>query len=122
MRSPLAQARGLGSAKDGSAHWWAQRVTAVALVPLTIWFIASLVALTGGDHSAFVAWLRSPLNTVLMVTFVIAVFYHMALGLQVVAEDYVHDDRIKIPTIILIQIGCSMFTLTCIILIMQITS
>lgn len=121
-RTPLAEARGLGSAKEGAAHWWAQRVTAVALVPLTIWFVGSLLALTGGDHSTFVVWLRSPFNTVLMAVFVIAVFFHMALGLRVVVEDYVHDGRIKIPAIVIIQIGCLTLIITGIIaIIMTIT-
>lgn len=119
-RTSLAEARGLGSAKEGAAHWWAQRVTAVALVPLTIWFVGSLLALTGGDHSAFVVWLRSPFNAVAMVAFVVAVFYHMALGLRVVVEDYVHDDRIKIPAIIIFQIACFMLSITGIITIIMI--
>lgn len=111
-RTPLAEARGLGSAKEGAAHWWAQRVTAVALVPLTIWLVGSLLALTGGDHSTFVVWLRSPFNAALMVAFVVVVFYHMALGLRVVVEDYIHDDRIKIPAIVIIQIGCFILSVT----------
>ncbi|MBL28248.1 MAG: succinate dehydrogenase, hydrophobic membrane anchor protein [Rhodospirillaceae bacterium] len=111
-RTPLAEARGLGSAKEGAAHWWAQRVTAMALVPLTIWFVGSLLALTGGDHSTFVVWLRSPFNTVVMVVFVVAAFYHMALGLRVVVEDYIHDARIKIFAIAIIQIGCFILSIT----------
>jgi succinate dehydrogenase / fumarate reductase, membrane anchor subunit len=119
-RTPLAEARGLGSAREGAAHWWAQRVSAVALVPLTIWFLGSILALIGGDHSAFVAWLRSPVNAVVMVAFVIAVFYHMALGLVVVVEDYAHDARIKIPAIAITQTGCLMLGITCIVAIINI--
>ena len=91
MRSPLARAMGLGSAKDGVEHWWMERVSAVALVPLTLWFVASIIAHTGSDYATFIAWLRTPLATILMILLLIALFYHTALGLQVVIEDYVHS-------------------------------
>lgn len=104
-RSPLARARGLGSAKEGVEHWWAERVSAVALLPLTIWFAASVMAVAGGDHAAFVAWLGSPLSSVCMVLLLIALFYHMALGLQVVIEDYIHS-RAKTPLLVAMRLGC----------------
>ena len=106
MRSPLSRARGLGSAREGVEHWWMQRVTAVALIPLTLWFAASLIALTGSDYNAFIAWLRAPFVTILMVLLLIALFHHMALGLQVVVEDYVHSDRVKIPAVVAIRFAC----------------
>ena len=109
MRSPLSRARGLGSAKEGVDHWWMQRVTAVALIPLTLWFMASLIARAGGDYSAFIVWLRAPFVTILMVLLLIALFYHTALGLRVVVEDYVHSERVKIPILVVIYLGC--FTL-----------
>ena len=90
-RSPLARAIGLGSAKQGVEHWWAERVSAVALVPLTLWLVASIIAHTGSDYANFIAWLRTPLATILMILLLIASFYHTALGLQVVIEDYVHS-------------------------------
>jgi succinate dehydrogenase / fumarate reductase membrane anchor subunit len=82
-----------------------QRVTAVALVPLTLWFAGSLIARAGNDYGAFILWLRTPFTTVLMVLLLIALFYHMALGLQVVVEDYVHTDRIKVPAVVAINLG-----------------
>jgi succinate dehydrogenase / fumarate reductase membrane anchor subunit len=82
-----------------------QRVTAVALVPLTLWFAASLIACAGSGYGAFILWLRTPFTPVLMVLLLIALFYHMALGLQVVVEDYVHTDRIKMPTVVAIHLG-----------------
>ena len=91
MRSPLARAIGLGSAKEGVEHWWLERVSAIALVPLTLWFVASIIAHTGSDYATFIAWLRTPLATILMVLLLISLFYHTALGLQVVIEDYVHS-------------------------------
>ena len=63
MRSPLSRARGLGSAKEGVEHWWMQRVTAAALIPLTLWFVASLIALTSSDYNTFIAWLRAPIRS-----------------------------------------------------------
>ena len=105
MRSPLARAIGLGSAKGGVGHWWAERVSAIALVPLTLWFIASLIAHTGSDHATFIAWLRTPLATILMILLLIAVFHHTALGLQVVIEDYVHSGA-KFVAVIAVRLGC----------------
>ena len=96
MQSPLRRAQGLGSARAGVEHWWTQRVTAVALIPLTLWFVAFLIALRGSDYNIVIAWLRAPVATILMVLLLIMLCYHMALGLQVVIEDYVHSDRVKI--------------------------
>jgi succinate dehydrogenase / fumarate reductase membrane anchor subunit len=106
MRSPLGRARGLGSARAGVEHWWMQRVSAAALIPLTLWFVVSLIALTGSDYNAFIAWLKAPFVAILMVLLLIALFHHMALGLQVVVEDYVHSDRAKIPTVVAIRLAC----------------
>ena len=96
LRSPLGRAAGLGSAKEGVAHWWAQRVTAVALIPLVLWVVISLVALTGADRSVVVAWLHAPFPAIVMALLLIAGFYHMCLGIQVVVEDYVHTEWVKI--------------------------
>ncbi len=95
LRTPLARARGLGSAKEGVQHWWMQRVTAVALVPLSLWFVASLIAVAGADYPTVVAWVGSPLNTALLVILLVSVFYHAILGLQVVIEDYIHREWLK---------------------------
>jgi succinate dehydrogenase / fumarate reductase membrane anchor subunit len=106
MRSPLGRARGLGSAREGVEHWRMQRVSAAALIPLTLWFVVSLIALTSSDYNAFIAWLKAPFVAILMVLLLIALFHHMALGLQVVVEDYVHSDRAKIPTVLAIRLAC----------------
>jgi succinate dehydrogenase / fumarate reductase membrane anchor subunit len=105
MRAPLARAIGLGSAKEGVQHWWTQRVSAIALVPLMVWFIAAIIAQTGSDYTAFIAWLRKPFPGVLMVLLLIALFYHMALGLQVVIEDYVHSS-VRFAAVIAVRLGC----------------
>ena len=106
MRSPLGRVVGLGSAQDGVEHWWLQRLTAVALVPLTIWFVASIIAHTASDYERFIAWLSTPLTTTFMTLLLIAMFYHTALGLQVVIEDYVHSAA-KIPLLVAMRLGCS---------------
>ena len=105
MRSPLACAIGLGSAKDGVGAWWAERVSAVAIVPLTLWFVASIIGHAGSDHAAFVVWLRNPLASIPMVLLLIALFNHTALGLQVVIEDYVHSG-IKFAAVIAMRLAC----------------
>ncbi|MCH8270709.1 MAG: succinate dehydrogenase, hydrophobic membrane anchor protein [Planctomycetes bacterium] len=82
MRSPLGRVRGLGSAREGVGHWWAQRMTALALVPLALWFVAALVALTGADHASARDWIGAPVPASLLVLLIVATFYHGALGLQ----------------------------------------
>jgi succinate dehydrogenase / fumarate reductase membrane anchor subunit len=105
MRSPLARAIGLGSAKEGASSWWAERISAVALVPLTLWFAACLIAQTASDYATFIAWMRSPLAATLMILLLIALFYHTALGLQVVIEDYVHSGT-KFAWELAVRLGC----------------
>ncbi|MGA8900829.1 succinate dehydrogenase, hydrophobic membrane anchor protein [Bradyrhizobium sp.] len=105
MRSPMARAIGLGSAKEGVGAWWAERVSAVALLPLTLWFAASIIAHTGSDYATLVVWLRTPLAAILMTLLLIALFYHTALGLQVVIEDYVHSAT-KFAAVIAARLGC----------------
>ncbi len=104
-RSPFSRGIGLGSAKEGVEHWWRERVTAVALVPLTLWFIASLIVHSGSDYGAIVVWLRMPGTAFLMVLLLITLFYHMALGLQVIVEDYIHSAA-KLPMVILVRFAC----------------
>lgn len=103
IRTPLARARGLGSAKDGVGHWWAQRITAVALVPLTLWLVVSIAARAGAGHEAVLAWLSSPVAAVAVVLFLGVLFYHSQLGLQVVVEDYVHSEWLKLATLVVLQ-------------------
>ena len=105
MRSPLALAIDLGSAKEGSGRWWAERVSALALVPLTLYFAASIIAHTGSDYSTFIVWLRTPLAAAVMILLLIALFHHTALGLQVVIEDYVHSGA-KLAALIALRLGC----------------
>lgn len=102
-RSPLGRARGLGSAREGTAHWWAQRLTAVALVPLTLWFVIGLIGTIGAEHALVADWIGLPINATLMVILLVALFHHAQLGLQVVIEDYVHHEGLKIAGIMLVK-------------------
>lgn len=108
-RSRLARSIGLGSAGKGVEHWWGQRVSAVALVPLTLWFVASMIAHRADDYASFVLWLRTPLASIAMVLLLIALFHHVALGLQVVVEDYVHSTR-KFALLVVTRLGCLTLT------------
>jgi succinate dehydrogenase / fumarate reductase membrane anchor subunit len=103
IKTPLSRVRGLGAAKDGVAHFWAQRVTAVALVPLTIWFLASVVAFTGATYQAVTDYISNPVVAVLLILFLGAAFYHMKLGLKVVIEDYIQREGSKIALLILLN-------------------
>ncbi len=90
LRNPLAGAKGLGSAKDGTTHWWHQRLTAIALALLTPWFVLFMVGLLGADHATVQRAIAQPLTATLLTAFVLSLFWHARLGLQVVVEDYVH--------------------------------
>lgn len=103
MRTPMARVRGLGAAKEGVHHWWMQRLTAIALVPLTLWFVVSVAGLAGMDHAAAAAWIGSPPVTVLLVLLIAATFWHAQLGVQVVVEDYVHNEAVKLAALIAIK-------------------
>jgi succinate dehydrogenase membrane anchor subunit len=103
MRSPLGRALGLGSAKRGVEHWWVQRVTAVALIPLTLWFVIALLRLMGSDVRAVQQWLGHTVQAILMVLFLIATFYHAALGLEVVVEDYVHAEPARLGLVLIVR-------------------
>ena len=103
-RTPIARARGLGSAKDGTHHWWMQRITAIALVPLTVWLVGSLVAIGSADHAQTVHWIRSPAVSIALLLTIAALFHHAQLGLQVVIEDYVHAEWKKIAVLITVKL------------------
>jgi len=103
LRSPVGRVLGLGSAKDGTSHWWAQRVSAVALIPLTLWFLLSLLALPALDYATVRAWLSVPLSGLLAVLLVAVLTYHSYLGTTVVIEDYVHAAGTKLLSLLLLR-------------------
>jgi succinate dehydrogenase / fumarate reductase membrane anchor subunit len=104
LQTPLGKFLGYGSAKEGTGHWLAQRVSAVALVPLTLWFALALLSMDAFDHATVVAWIASPLNAILLILLVLAGLYHSMLGVQVVVEDYVHGGT-KVVTLIVLQLA-----------------
>ncbi len=120
IRTPLAHARGLGSAKSGTGHWWAQRLTAVALIPLIIWFVISLVIMTGSDHDTAIAWIGNPLTAILLVLLIATGFYHMQLGLQVVIEDYFHTRWMEIALLLSVKGAAVLFGVTAIFAVLKI--
>jgi succinate dehydrogenase / fumarate reductase membrane anchor subunit len=108
MRTPLARVLGLGSAKQGSSHWWWQRMTAIALVPLGVWFVISVLMLAGSGHDRATLWLRSPFQAAPFMLFMAVAFWHAALGLQVVVEDYIHTEGLKMAVLITIKMTISL--------------
>ena len=105
LRSHLGRVRGLGSSNDGVNHWWMQRLTGVALVPLCLWFVFSIVSLVDANLSSVTNWVGRHFNPVLLVLLVICMFYHAQLGLQVVIEDYIHSEPIKVMLLVVTKLG-----------------
>ncbi len=101
MRTPLNKVRGLGSAKEGTDHFWRQRVSALANIPLTLFLVAIIIMLAGKDHATAVAWLGSPLVAIPMLALVISGAIHMRLGMQVIIEDYVRHEGLKVLSLAL---------------------
>ena len=99
LRTPISHIRGLGSVKDGLGHWTMQRLTAIANLLLIAWFLISAMMLAGADYQETKAWLASPVSASLMLLLIASVFYHAKLGLQVVIEDYVHHEGLKIAAV-----------------------
>jgi succinate dehydrogenase / fumarate reductase membrane anchor subunit len=106
MRTPLRRARYLGAAHDGTEHWWRQRLTAVALIPLAILFVGGVITLMGADYAEAVAFLSSPWVAMIALAFLAVGFYHLKLGLQVIIEDYVHHEGTKLTLLVLNSLIC----------------
>jgi succinate dehydrogenase / fumarate reductase, membrane anchor subunit len=111
LRSPLGRVRGLGSAKSGVHHWWVQRVTSISLLPLTLWFVLSVATLSGAGYADTVAWIARPWNAVLLLVTIGVTFYHTALGLQVIVEDYANQEWVKMGLILAVKGACLVLAL-----------
>lgn len=103
FETPIKKTHGLGSVKTGVHHWWVQRVTAIALIPLTLWVVFSVALRVGEDYASVTAWFREPLTTVMLSLFVFFATYHASLGLQVVIEDYIHHQPAKIAALLVVN-------------------
>jgi succinate dehydrogenase / fumarate reductase, membrane anchor subunit len=101
LRSPLGRVRGLGSAGNGVQHWWVQRLTSIALVPLAVWLLVSLLTLPALDFVTLVSWIAGTWTATLLALFVFIASWHSSLGIQVILEDYVHDDGLKTLSLVL---------------------
>ena len=121
FRTALHNVRGLGSAKSGTQHWWMQRVTALALLPLMLWLAWSMARLSGLDYDAALAWVRSPITSVLLISTVLALVYHAKLGLQVVIEDYVHAEGVKFISLIALKFVALLLALASILAVLRIS-
>lgn len=119
MKTPLARVKGLGAAKEGVDHWWHQRLTALALIPLTVWFCLAIARLPGSDHATLVAWIAAPWNAVLLVALIIAGLYHGYLGVQVVMEDYVHPHWVRTTLIVASGFGAFLLAIAAIFVVLQ---
>ena len=122
LRSPLSKAIGLGSAKHGFSHWWWQRISAVALIPLSLWFVYSIVCLitTGASYITVHDWLSSPFNATVMLLFVLSALFHGQTGLQVVIEDYIHTKWVNLTLLLLIKFASVILALMAIISVLKV--
>ena len=111
LQTPLGRVRGLGSAKGGTHHWWLQRVTSIALLPLTIWFALSAASHAGAGYEAAVEWIARPWNATLLLATVALTFHHLAAGLQVVIEDYVRGHFARLGAVLAVKLASALLAL-----------
>jgi len=119
MRSSLGRARGLGPTKEGYHHWWMQRLTSIAMIPLSFWFVYTIVNLIGADYDAMLAWADNHDNALMMVLFVVVMFHHLNAGMQVVFEDYVHTKWAKMAGQIIVKYGCFLLGASCVLAVLR---
>jgi succinate dehydrogenase / fumarate reductase membrane anchor subunit len=121
LRSPLGRVLGSGSAKDGTGHWWAQRVTATALLLLGVWFLWSLRQIAGIDYLQFTSWVARPWNSVMLILWCVTLAWHSTLGLQVVIEDYLHAPFIKVLALLLNRFSHAVVAVAAVVAVMRIS-
>lgn len=121
LRTPISHIRGLGSAKEGLGHWKMQRLTALANVMLVAWFLISAISLAGAGYEETRAWLASPISASLMVLLIMSVFYHVKLGIQVVIEDYVHHEGLKLLSLTALALATIGLGVACIVAVLKIS-
>lgn len=114
IRTAIARARGLGSAKDGVEHWWMQRVSSVALLPLSLYWLAHIKDIADPDYNVFITFIGDPFVSIMAILFIVAAFYHAMLGMQVIIEDYVHGKGTKVACLMLNKLAFWGMGLACI--------
>lgn len=119
IQTPLGRVRGLGSAKSGVAHFWHQRLSAAALVPLTIWFVWSVARYAGAPYAEVIEFFHNPFNAAAMLLFVLAGLYHMVLGLQVVVEDYIQREATRLGLLLLVNFAAFAAGVTAVIAVLR---
>lgn len=120
MKSKMAQAKGLGASGEGTGNWMSIRITALANIPLVLWFVFSMAGLKGAFYAVFIAWVSSPLNAILLILLVISVFYHAVLGSREIVEDYIHHEGFKLFKIIATRLFFFALGIACIFSILKI--
>ena len=120
LMTPLNRVLGLGTAKGAAEHWWVQRMTAVALLPLALWFGYELLTMPGFDYASVVAWVREPVTSILLILFVMAAGYHSALGVQVVIEDYVTGKGLRAATLMASTLAHAALTIAAVFAVLKI--
>ena len=120
LRTPLKIARRLGSSRSGVHHWWLQRVTAIALIPLSIWFLFLMGALIHADYPTVLAAIAQPVHAILLILLSLCLFWHGALGLQVVIEDYVHTRWLELTLQIALRFGAILGALVCVLAVLAV--
>ncbi len=121
LESDLARVRGLGSAKDGTHSFWHQRLTAIALIPLSLWFVTGLICVMDSTHAEAVAWIQAPHVTTLLIALITALLYHVKIGLQEVFEDYIHTEWLKFASRICLNLGTALCGLVSVVAILKIS-
>ena len=120
LRTTIGRIRGLGSAREGTGHWKAQRLTAISNLFLVLWFVFSAMALAGGGYPEYRAWIASPITASLMILLIVSVFYHARLGVQVVVEDYVHHEGARVASIAAVALATFGLAVACIVAVLTI--
>ncbi len=122
LQTPIAQVHGLGPSRGAMKHWWVQRLTAVALIPLGLWFVASLAAHAGDGPAAFSAWMSRPWVAALHIMFIGSTFYHAQIGVQIVVEDYVQNEFTKITTLVCVKLAAVLLSIACLLAVVRVAA
>ncbi|MBI1208051.1 MAG: succinate dehydrogenase, hydrophobic membrane anchor protein [Azospirillum sp.] len=120
LRDPIGIARGLGAAGHGFEHWWAQRLSSIALVPLSLWFAFSMATMAGADYATVKTWLASPLNAALALLLTVIMYHHVILGVEVIMEDYIHTKSAKLISMITMKFAFIVMAAVCVVSILKV--